>query len=123
VHGVTSGLHYLHGNDIVHGDLKVVCLVRCTQSPRVNVCQQNVLVDPNGVPCICDFGFSKIITRAGFTTFSIGTVPYLAPELFVVLNAETTDFTPPRTTKCSDVYSLALLILEASSAFADSRLG
>ncbi|KAJ7726953.1 TKL/TKL-ccin protein kinase [Mycena metata] len=96
VYGVTSGLHYLHDEDVVHGDLKV----------------QNVLVDPSGVPCICDFGFSKIITRAGFTTFSIGTVPYLAPELFVVLNAETTDFIPPRTTKCSDVYSLALLILE-----------
>ncbi|KAF7345558.1 TKL/TKL-ccin protein kinase [Mycena venus] len=97
VYGITSGLHYLHENDIVHGDLK----------------QQNVLVDPSQVPCICDFGFSKIITCAGFTTLSVGTVPYLAPELFFVLDAENTNVSLPRTTKYSDVYSFALLVLEA----------
>ncbi|KAJ7821486.1 kinase-like domain-containing protein, partial [Mycena leptocephala] len=96
VYGVTSGLHYLHQNDIVHGDLK----------------QHNVLVDPSHVPCICDFGFSKIMTCAGFTTLSIGTVPYLAPELFVVLDAEKINVSLPRTTKYSDVYSFALLVLE-----------
>ncbi|KAJ6492272.1 TKL/TKL-ccin protein kinase [Mycena sanguinolenta] len=96
VYGVASGLHYLHENDVVHGDLK----------------QQNVLVDPTNVPCICDFGLSRMTTRAGFTTLSIGTAPYLAPELFFLVDAETVDLGPPRTTKYSDVYSFGLLVLE-----------
>jgi serine/threonine protein kinase len=53
------------------------------------------------------------MTCAGFTTLSIGTVPYLAPELFVVLDAEKINVSLPRTTKYSDVYSFALLVLEA----------
>ncbi|KAJ7932966.1 kinase-like domain-containing protein [Mycena leptocephala] len=83
VSGVAAGLVFLHANNIIHGDLKV----------------QNVLVDKRGAPCICDFGISKIINRKGFTTSSVGTAPYMAPELF-------------STTKASDVYSFALLVLE-----------
>ncbi|KAJ7797144.1 kinase-like domain-containing protein [Mycena olivaceomarginata] len=78
LHGVASGLHYLHENNVVHGDLK----------------QQNVLVDPNAVPRICDFGLSRMSTETDFTTLGVGTVPYLAPELFVVLDAETADLSP-----------------------------
>ncbi|KAF7336050.1 Glycoside hydrolase family 76 protein [Mycena sanguinolenta] len=96
VHGVASGLQYLHENDIVHGDLKV----------------QNVLVDKRGAPCICDFGISKIINRHGFTTFTNGTAPYMAPELFFVIDAKSQDSASPSTTKQSDVYSFALLALE-----------
>ncbi|KAJ7889387.1 hypothetical protein B0H14DRAFT_2336819, partial [Mycena olivaceomarginata] len=48
--GVGSGLQFLHVNGIVHGDLK-----------------QNVLVNKHGIPCICDFGISKIVTRRGFS--------------------------------------------------------
>ncbi|KAF7358680.1 Glycoside hydrolase family 76 protein [Mycena sanguinolenta] len=91
VYGIASGLHYLHENDVVHGDLK--------QTPAT-------------FPCICDFGLSRITTRAGFTTLSIGTVPYLAPELFFVLDAETAEQTLLRTTKYSDVYSFGLLVIE-----------
>ncbi|KAJ7488974.1 kinase-like domain-containing protein [Mycena latifolia] len=94
--GVASGLKYLHDNDIVHGDLKV----------------QNVLVDKRGVPCICDFGISKILNRRGFTTLSVGTVPYMAPELFLVIGRDNTSGGLPSTTKQSDVYSFALLALE-----------
>ncbi|KAJ6523719.1 kinase-like domain-containing protein [Mycena capillaripes] len=74
VGGVASGLKFLHDNDIVHGDLKV----------------QNVLVDKRGVPCICDFGISKILNRRGYTTLSVGTVPYMAPELFLVIGRDNT---------------------------------
>ncbi|KAJ7850983.1 kinase-like domain-containing protein [Mycena leptocephala] len=94
--GVASGLKFLHDNDIVHGDLKV----------------QNVLVDKRGVPCICDFGISKILNRQGYTTLSVGTVPYMAPELFLVIGRDNTSGGLPSTTKQSDVYSFALLVLE-----------
>ncbi|KAJ6607941.1 kinase-like domain-containing protein [Mycena sp. CBHHK59/15] len=96
VRGVASGLYYLHTQNVIHGDLKV----------------QNVLVDKQGTPCICDFGISKIINRRGFTTASVGTAPYMAPELFFVIDDMTQRETSPTTTKSSDVYSLALLVLE-----------
>ncbi|KAF7337062.1 TKL/TKL-ccin protein kinase [Mycena venus] len=95
VRGVASGLEFLHENNIVHGDLKV----------------QNVLVDKHGTPCICDFGISKILNRRGFTTSSVGTAPYMAPELFFVVDGMALEQSPS-TTKSSDVYSFALLVLE-----------
>ncbi|KAJ6572721.1 kinase-like domain-containing protein [Mycena vulgaris] len=93
--GVASGLEYLHANDVVHGDLKV----------------QNVLMDGAGIPYICDFGISKIINRHGFTTVSVGTLPYMAPELFIAFDLKEQDICRS-TTKSSDVYSFALLVLE-----------
>ncbi|KAJ7157590.1 kinase-like domain-containing protein, partial [Mycena crocata] len=95
-HGVASGLEFLHDNEIIHGDLKV----------------HNVLIDKQGIPCICDFGISKIINRGGFTTSSVGTAPYMAPELFFVIDGAEKQESSPCTTKSSDIYSFALLILE-----------
>ncbi|KAJ6588967.1 kinase-like domain-containing protein, partial [Mycena capillaripes] len=96
VRGVASGLQYLHAHDIVHGDLKV----------------QNVLVDKRGTALICDFGISKIINGQGYTTASVGTAPYMAPELFFIVDGAIQDEASPSITKCSDVYSFALLVLE-----------
>jgi len=93
--GIAAGLEYLHLHDVVHGDIKV----------------QNVLIDKRGNPCICDFGLSKIIGRRGFTTASLGTASYMAPELFFVLDALDPKQSPS-TTKSSDVYSFGLLALE-----------
>ncbi|KAJ7935350.1 kinase-like domain-containing protein [Mycena leptocephala] len=97
--GVASGLEYLHAKDIVHGDVKV----------------SNVLVDKGGIPSICDFGISKILDRSGFTTSRVGTCPYMAPELFIVISSEGNP-EMPSTTKSSDVYSFALLALEILSS-------
>ncbi|KAF7368658.1 TKL/TKL-ccin protein kinase [Mycena venus] len=95
--GVAYGLEYLHRHEIVHGDLKV----------------HNVLIDKHGTPCICDFGISKIVNSEGFSTPSVGTPPYMAPELFLV-RAETGDgiLDGTSTTMRSDVYSFGLLVLE-----------
>ncbi|KAJ7879121.1 kinase-like domain-containing protein [Mycena leptocephala] len=94
--GVASGLEYLHEHDIVHGDLK----------------PSNVLVDEQFVPRIGDFGISKILNSPGFTTTSLGTFTYMAPELFLVVGSGEQEETVPSTTKQSDVYSFALLALE-----------
>ncbi|KAJ7581956.1 kinase-like domain-containing protein, partial [Mycena floridula] len=61
---IASGLEYLHSKDVVHGDLKA----------------QNILVDKRGNPSICDFGISKLMGSRGFTTASVGTTPYMAPD-------------------------------------------
>ncbi|KAJ6450206.1 kinase-like domain-containing protein [Mycena sanguinolenta] len=96
--GVASGLEHPHNNNATHGDLK-----------------QNVLMDKHGVPCICDFGISKIVSRRGFTTLNVGTAPYMAPDLFFVIDAANMSWlgaSVPNTTTSSDVYSFALLVLE-----------
>ncbi|KAJ6474161.1 kinase-like domain-containing protein [Mycena sanguinolenta] len=96
VHGVASGLKHLHDKDIVHGDLKL----------------QNILIDKRGVACICDFGVSKIINPDGFTTWSVETLTYIAPELLISSDPRNASVTRPQITKSSDVYSFALLVLE-----------
>ncbi|KAK6978012.1 kinase-like domain-containing protein [Favolaschia claudopus] len=96
VNGVACGLQFLHDNEVVHGDLKL----------------HNILVDKRGTPCICDFGISKIVNRHGFTTASVGTIPYMAPELFLVIDRDGVEAKPPTTTQKTDIYSFGLLVLE-----------
>ncbi|KAF7354908.1 Protein kinase domain-containing protein [Mycena sanguinolenta] len=68
---ISMGLEYLHGENIVHGDLKT----------------PNILVTPSGRACISDFGLSTIVDELSLKlTFSsrngrAGTVRYQAPEL------------------------------------------
>jgi serine/threonine protein kinase len=113
--GVASGLEYLHAKDIVHGDVKVVRMIHLPPITNFTFIQSNVLVDKGGIPSICDFGISKILDRSGFTTSRVGTCPYMAPELFIVINSEGNP-EMPSTTKSSDVYSFALLALEVCLA-------
>lgn len=52
VHGIASGIAYLHSRQIVHGDVKAA----------------NVLIDHEVVPLLCDFGMTKILD--GFSATS-----------------------------------------------------
>ncbi|KAF7305860.1 Glycoside hydrolase family 76 protein [Mycena chlorophos] len=101
--GAAAGLRYLHDSNMIHGDLKV----------------QNVLVNASHQAVICDFGLSRIIDESGFTSSCVGTLIYMAPELFRVL--PTLDMSTPRTTKASDVYSFGLLGLEIYSGQRPAR--
>nr|GAT59064.1 glycoside hydrolase family 76 protein [Mycena chlorophos] len=101
--GAAAGLRYLHDCNMIHGDLKV----------------QNVLVNASHQTVICDFGLSRIIDESGFTSSCVGTLIYMAPELFRVL--PTLDMSTPRTTKASDVYSFGLLGLEIYSGQRPTR--
>ncbi|KAJ7581954.1 kinase-like domain-containing protein, partial [Mycena floridula] len=79
---------------------------------HLTLLKQNILVDKRGNPSICDFGISKLMGSRGFTTPGVGTTPYMAPELFFVIDAITHNVILPTTTKSSDVYSFGLLVLE-----------
>ncbi|KIK44091.1 hypothetical protein CY34DRAFT_803123 [Suillus luteus UH-Slu-Lm8-n1] len=90
------GLAYLHGRDIVHGDLK----------------PKNILIDNAGNAVLADFGQSRILGVSGFTTMTVaGTHRYMAPELLIPENPDAS----PMSTKASDVWAAGMTGLEILS--------
>ncbi|XP_043484240.1 cyclin-dependent kinase-like 4 [Leptopilina heterotoma] len=66
---VIRGLHFCHSNNIIHRDIK----------------PENVLVSPNGVVKLCDFGFARFISQSNneSCTDYVATRWYRAPELLI----------------------------------------
>ncbi|KAG7209989.1 hypothetical protein KM043_011575 [Ampulex compressa] len=65
---VLRGLNFCHNNHIMHRDVK----------------PENILVSPNGVIKLCDFGFARLVTGANEScTDYVATRWYRAPELLV----------------------------------------
>ncbi|KIJ19006.1 hypothetical protein PAXINDRAFT_166907 [Paxillus involutus ATCC 200175] len=97
---ITSGLRYLHSQDVVHGDLH----------------SGNVLIDDNGRACLTDFGLSLIIREFVGTSYLkssvCGSVRYADPELVRQVHADAGVVYP---TKSSDVYSFGGLTLYVCS--------
>lgn len=70
---IAHGVRFLHDNDIVHRDLK----------------PENVLVDPNGIAKLCDFGVSSyghevegdLNSPIKMSTAFVGSPPYSPPEV------------------------------------------
>ncbi|WWD07245.1 hypothetical protein V865_005342 [Kwoniella europaea PYCC6329] len=96
IHRVAQGMEYLHSRDVIHGDLK----------------GQNILIDDEGRPRLCDFGLSQI--KIDITSKSAnptegesnaGTLRFLPPERLKL---------SPLTKEC-DVYSFAMTIYQIYS--------
>ncbi|KAI9152683.1 hypothetical protein H9P43_009479 [Blastocladiella emersonii ATCC 22665] len=70
LHETAQGMAYLHGERILHGDLKA----------------NNVLVDGYGRAQVCDFGQSRALSQASrastFKSGSVGNVRWMAPERY-----------------------------------------
>ncbi|KAF7430853.1 hypothetical protein PC9H_006567 [Pleurotus ostreatus] len=86
---IASAIHYIHAQNIVHGDIK----------------PENILMDEEYRPLLCDFGRSRIIGMDGFETALASSQHYTAPEL---LNSPTQIVA---LTKPSDIYSLTVTLL------------
>ncbi len=87
---IASGLDYIHSQGIVHRDIK----------------SSNVLLDADGRCYLSDFGIARMttdVTQRTTTGNVLGTVAYVAPELFE----------PHRKANArSDLYSLGVLLFE-----------
>ncbi|EMD36907.1 hypothetical protein CERSUDRAFT_83935, partial [Gelatoporia subvermispora B] len=86
---VSLGLRHLHGERIVHGDIKGV----------------NILVDDAGKACITDFGLAfkvESVRNDDPPKRAAGTLRYMAPELIQT----------GRLTYATDVYAFGMLIYE-----------
>jgi len=84
---VAEAMEFLHSRNVVHRDLKSV----------------NVLVNRyTMVAKVCDFGLSRVIDCTSTLTGNIGTVGWIAPEIFQ--NKQYTE-------KC-DVYSFGIILYE-----------
>ncbi|KAF9793424.1 kinase-like domain-containing protein [Thelephora terrestris] len=95
---VTDGLLYMHGREMIHGDLKGA----------------NILIDLSGHARIADFGLLTIVSDpTNLTPLSSvpggGTTRWMSPEL---LHPEQFGFKDSRPTKGSDCYALGMVIFE-----------
>lgn len=84
-HKIVKGVEYLHQNKVIHRDIKL----------------DNILLDEELQPKICDFGISSLVEDGQAIMDTGGTPAYLAPE---VIKAE------GKVCEKSDVWSLGVLL-------------
>lgn len=92
---IAKGMAYLHGNNIIHADLKTL----------------NVLLDEDLNAKITDFGLSKVKESTAYSSATLvapdqelrGTIRWMAPELFEATG---------KTTKATDVFSYGVTVWE-----------
>jgi len=95
VKGIAEGLTYVHGENVVHGNLRM----------------ENILIEHingNFTPLISGFSQSRVLEICGYTSSVSSAVHrYLPPEILMAENRTTKDFTQP-----ADVWCFGMLMLE-----------
>ncbi|KAK2404449.1 ACT protein tyrosine kinase family protein [Trifolium repens] len=87
---VCKGMEYLHGNNIIHRDLKTA----------------NLLMDAHNVVKVADFGVARFLIQGGVMTAETGTYRWMAPE---VINHQPYD-------QKADVFSFSIVLWELVTA-------
>lgn len=94
--GIALGMNYIHDHNFIHRDLKA----------------DNVLLDENLYPKICDFGQSKLFEEGADQTMHVGSPYYMAPEATGLLDEDDDEETYSFPV---DVYSFGILAYEIYS--------
>jgi serine/threonine protein kinase len=94
----------LHTMKLIHRDIK----------------PDNVMIEMGNKPRLIDFGVSKIATKtATFTKVAIGTIPYMAPEMYDFepedVDMNDTDAKPVPVSTYSDIWSFGCMMSEVFS--------
>ena len=117
--GVARGLIYIHGQGMIHGDLKGVRF----STPGVTLilstllAKANILIDQSGCARLADFGLLTIISDPKYLLSSSshtqgGTVRWMSPERIA---PERFGFKNSRPTVASDCYALGMVVYETIS--------
>ncbi|OAX33072.1 kinase-like protein [Rhizopogon vinicolor AM-OR11-026] len=96
---VAAGLSYLHGKDVVHGDLTGT----------------NILIDDSGNIRIADFSLSMLVAESGNLTFGSlhsGNTRWIAPEFVKLPDDSDEPQLPLKPTKTGDIYSFGCIMLQ-----------
>ncbi|KAJ3848775.1 hypothetical protein EV368DRAFT_48649 [Lentinula lateritia] len=107
MHEIAKGMEYLHGQGVLHGDLKASFIQDYGRINPLNA--SNVLVDDNIHCVISDFGQSEMRSEAyriSGTALPHGTLRWQAPEIFAGSSQLTVEM---------DVYAFAVCCTEVLS--------
>ncbi|KAF8502429.1 kinase-like domain-containing protein [Hysterangium stoloniferum] len=109
IRGIINGLVFLHDRSpaIIHGDIRA----------------GNVLVSDEGIPCLTDFGLSRILDDSGMrvvtTSMNVaGSLRWTAPELLSATE------TRPHVDEKSDIWAFGMTVLEiltGDQPYADTK--
>ena len=109
----------MHGEGMVHGDLKGVLpqTLVITAPPDTSTIKANILIDQEFRARLADFGLLTIVIDCTQSTTSnsltsAGTAKWMSPEL---LDPDRFGFNNSRRTEKSDCYALGMVILEVLS--------
>ncbi|CAE6475567.1 unnamed protein product [Rhizoctonia solani] len=102
---IAEGVAYLHGMDMIHGDLKAC----------------NILVSTDGVLKLTDFDYSIIsghsLVFSATTRTGGGSLRWMAPELLLA-----TDENPAERNKQTDIYALGMTFLASETSVPIERI-
>jgi len=119
---IVHGLNYLHSQHVVHGNLKGVGELRKTRftTSLMRHAQSNILIDSNENAVLRDFGLasmtSDVESAHASTINSAGFIRWMAPERLYIFDGDPEPAPNAiRATKESDMYSLAMVVIEVGA--------
>jgi len=116
--GAATGLEYLHGHGIVHGDLKGVSAHICHSIwSDLDYVKANVLIDLRCSARLADFGLAVIIDESTFGSTTgghgpRGTTRWMSPEMLLPEEFGFSGKSQSLPSMSTDIYALGMTILE-----------